>query len=222
MALTIQSGLVKGGIRLSYSKNSLGQRGVNHSIGPGGSGFGGMPHTGLPGPGYSQNSAPGSGSFGLQLQGQGHGHGQGQSAPPGPSTAPMAIGHHQNFHQSAPGGPTSLSPNAQPFALPSTSPRSRYFGGGAAPAPASVPVPVPSSKSDPSASFQAFQSASNSASNASSQFSPVGSPIRTPGSFSWVSSGSGMNSNGGYGGFTLGSLDGAASAWGSVGTAQQN
>jgi hypothetical protein len=209
---------VKGGIRLSYSKNSLGQRGVNHS-GPGGPGFAGaMPVMGMI-QGYNQNSnsaGPGS-SFGHELQGQGH------SAPPGPSTAPMPInhGHHQHFTQSAPNG-APLSPNAQPFALPQTSPRSRYFanGPGSGPGPASVPVPVPNSKSDPNASFQAFQSP-NSA-GTSSQFSPVGSPIRTPGSFSWVSSGSGMNGNGGYGGFTLGSLDGAASAWGSAATAQQN
>lgn len=150
-------------------------------------------------------TTPSNASFGLQLH---------QSAPasgPGSSSAPIPV---QPGSHSAPQLATSLSPNAQPFALPSTSPRSRYFGstppsaisgGGAA------PVPVPgSSKTDPNASYHAFQNASTSPSTASGQFSPV----RTPGSISWVSSGTGVTGNGGYVG--LGSLDGAASAWGST------
>jgi hypothetical protein len=205
---------VKGGIRLSYSKNSLGQRGTSHPAGNGNPGFGGMPQmSGLASPGHTYNTVPG---YGLP-----NGH-HGQSAPPGPGTAPLYNSNQGGISHSAPlasGQPsTSLSPNAQPFALPPTSPRSRYFGAppNGGPAPQSVPVPVPSSRSDPNASFSAFQGSS------STQLSPVGSPIRTPGSYSWVSTGSGINGNGGYSGFTLGSLDGAASAWGTSGNNQSN
>jgi hypothetical protein len=174
-----------------------------------------MPHNvgmaGLSSPGQSYNQAPAS-AYGLQL------NGHQQSAPSGPGTAPLYNPTHGGMSNSAPvaGGQasTSLSPNAQPFALPPTSPRSRYFGAPPNGGPAPVPVPVPTSRSDPNASFQAFQSSS-------SQLSPVGSPIRTPGSFSWVSSGSGVNGAGGYSGFTLGSLDGAASAWGTSGNNTQ-
>lgn len=214
--LICQNNLVKGGIRLSYSKNSLGQRGASHPAGNGNPGFGGMPANvgmgGLASPGHSYQPVPG---YGVP-----NGH-QGQSAPSGPNTAPLYNPQGGMSHSAplASGQPsTSLSPNAQPFALPPTSPRSRYFGappdGGPAPVP--VPVPVPTSRSHPNASFSAFQGTSNS------QLSPVGSPIRTPGSYSWVSSGSGMNGNSGYSGFTLGSLDGAASAWGTSGNNQGN
>jgi hypothetical protein len=207
-----QNNLVKGGIRLSYSKNSLGQRGASHPAGNGNPGFGGMPHNvgmgGLASPTHAYQQIPG---YGLP-----NGH-QGQSAPPGPGSAPLYNPQGSMSHSAplASGQPsTSLSPNAQPFALPPTSPRSRYFGAppnGNGPAPLPVPVPVPSSRSDPNASFSAFQGTS------SNQLSPVGSPIRTPGSYSWVSSGSGVNGNSGFSGFTLGSLDGAASAWGTSG-----
>jgi RNA recognition motif-containing protein len=222
----IQNNLVKGGIRLSYSKNSLGQRGASHAPGAGAPGFGPVPHhvpmTGMPPPGQGYNQTPGL-AYGLPPNGH-----QGQSAPSGthgqtlynPSQVPMP--HSAPIASGQPS--TSLSPNAQPFALPPTSPRARYFvappnGGSSGAQP--VPVPVPSAKSDSNGSFPAFQSSSHSASNAS-QFSPVGSPIRTPGSFSWVSSGSGINGNSGYSGFTLGSLDGAASAWGAGGNKQAN
>lgn len=218
LVLMIQNNLVKGGIRLSYSKNSLGQRGASHPAGHGGpgSGFGGMPHNvgmaGLASPGQSYNQVPGP-AYGLQL------NGHQQSAPPGPSTAPLYNPSQGGMSHSAPvavgQASTSLSPTAQPFALPSTSPRSRYFGAPPNGGPAPVPVPVPTSRSDPNASFQAFQSTA-------AQLSPVGSPIRTPGSFSWVSSGSGVNGAGGYSGFTLGSLDGAASAWGTSGNNTQS
>lgn len=55
--------------------------------------------------------------------------------------------------------------------------------------------------------------------NTSSGFSPVSSPIRTPASFSWLSSSAGTAGGVGYGyefggSVPLGSLNGAASAWG--------
>lgn len=192
---------------MSYSKNSLGQRGIGHPAGNGGLPFGGIAHTvalaGMTQNSYGAPAAPPSNpGFGLQL------HGHGQSAPPGPTTAPIQTNSQQQQHaQSAPSAQpsTSLSPNAQPFALPSTSPRSRYFG----PTSSTVPVPVPNAQGDPNATYHAFQNASTSPGAASGQFSPV----RTPASFSWVSSGSGVTGNGG---FVLGSLDGAASAWGST------
>lgn len=201
--------MVKGGIRLSYSKNSLGQRGINHPIGANGSPFGGIAHTvalaGMTQSNYSAgnpSAPPGNPGFGLQL------HSHGQSAPSGPSTAPIPM---QQQSHSAPSGSqpsTSLSPNAQPFALPSASPRNRTFGTGQVTSSVPVPVPVPNGQSlgDPNASYHAFQNASTSPSAVSGQFSPV----RTPASISWVSSGSGVTGNGGY---VLGSLDGAASAW---------
>ncbi|WVQ82785.1 hypothetical protein IAT38_004917 [Cryptococcus sp. DSM 104549] len=85
-------------------------------------------------------------------------------------------------------------------------------------------VPIPSAGSSANSSFHPFGqlgSSSNSTS-ASASFSPVSSPIRTPASFSWLSSsaGTGGGGLGGYGyefggsGVPLGSLNGAASAWG--------
>lgn len=169
---------------------------------------------GLASPGHTYNQ--------ILSYGPPNGH-QGHSAPPGSSTAPLYNPNQGGMSNSAPLASvqpsTSLSPNAQPFALPPTSPRNRFFAAppnGGGPAPQPVPVPVPSSRSDPNASFSAFQGTS------SSQLLPVGSPIRTPGSYSWVSSGSGINGSSGYSGFTLGSLDGAASAWGTSGNNQGN
>ncbi|KAK8844839.1 hypothetical protein IAR55_006689 [Kwoniella newhampshirensis] len=94
-----------------------------------------------------------------------------------------------------------------------------------------VPIPTPSSSSSANSAFQPFGGQSGpghtsvGSNSANSQFSPVSSPIRTP--FSWVSSsagagGMGMGSGTGYGfdfggnggGVPLGSLNGAASAWG--------
>lgn len=245
-----QGGLVKGGIRLSYSKNSLGQRGSSHPAGINTSMFGGIAHTvALAGMSSNSNGPSGSnhipasaGSYGLQLQ-----HGQS----PGSSSAPIPI--------QANGAATSLSPTAQPF----TSPRSRYFGS----SPGSLPTgPQSASTTSGRTDVYAYPNSANPLSSSASpsgsgggglningangnghpsgtnisngngnsngsgngQFSPMSSPIRTPASFSWVSSGPVGVGNGygggGYEGFGagLGSLDGAASAWSAGGLTGQS
>ncbi|WVW81152.1 hypothetical protein I302_103143 [Kwoniella bestiolae CBS 10118] len=236
-------GLVKGGIRLSYSKNSLGQRGNAYPSSLNTSMFGGIAHTvALAGMSMSSptstpahpipinngqtsqaplSAGPNTG-YGLQLQ-----HGQQQP----PATAPIPDLRRESDGNTSQAQSTSLSPTAQPFniSLPNpTSPRSRYFTPGSSnkvPSPSDVPsssftggssaVPIPSANS----TFQPFSS-----SNPSSGFSPMSSPIRTPASFSWKSSGAppgAGTSAGGFGGFdfastgtALSSLNGAASAWG--------
>nr|XP_018266045.1 uncharacterized protein I303_00014 [Kwoniella dejecticola CBS 10117]OBR88203.1 hypothetical protein I303_00014 [Kwoniella dejecticola CBS 10117] len=238
-------GLVKGGIRLSYSKNSLGQRGNAHPSSLNTSMFGGIAHT-VALAGMSMNSptatpahpipiANGQGThgpasagpntgYGLQLQ-QGLPHNQGQQLP---ASAPNSDFRRDSNASSSQAQSTSLSPTAQPFniSLPNpTSPRSRYYAPGSltkAPSPSDVPsssftgsaaVPIPSANS----TFQPFSS-----SDPSSGFSPMSSPIRTPASFSWKSSGAPPGTSaGGFGGFdfattgtAIGSLNGAASAWG--------
>ncbi|WRT63108.1 uncharacterized protein IL334_000011 [Kwoniella shivajii] len=236
-------GLVKGGIRLSYSKNSLGQRGNAHPSSLNPSMFGGIAHTvalagmsmtspttasAQPIPinngqgGSLPVSAGANVSYGLQLQ-QG-GPSQGHQSP-----ATASISDSRRDANGPSSQSTSLSPTAQPFniSLPNpASPRSRYFTANPpskAPSPSDAPsssfsgsssaVPIPSAN----ASFQPFSS-----SNTSSGFSPVSSPNWTPASFSWKSSGAAASSGvGGFGGFdfvgagtALGSLNGAASAWG--------
>ncbi|ORY26951.1 hypothetical protein BCR39DRAFT_506429 [Naematelia encephala] len=199
-------GLVKGGIRLSYSKNSLGQRGSAHPTGISTSMFGGIAHTvalagmSTPPSANSQNSGANY-AHGLQLQ-----------SAPIPQPPDLRRGSEA----------TGLSPTAQPFnaTLPmTTSPRSRYFG------------TSPNKEAVASATFGSFTPGAavptainppNNGANPPGSMSPVASPIRTPASYSWVStSGGGQGGVGnGYGfeGFSstggLPSLDGAASAWG--------
>jgi len=196
-----QGGLVKGGIRLSYSKNSLGQRGSSHPTGINSSILGGIAHTvalaGMSSPSTS-NSVPGPG-YGLQFQ---------PGSGPNSQSAPISVRRS--------GDGMSLSPTAQPFnaTLPTaTSPRSRYFG--------SSP---PNSSKDPQGGYHSYPPNSQPPSvvgpgpgGNGGQFSPVSSPIRTPASYSWVSSGG----SSGYGfdpfaGHGM-SLGGAASAWGQGG-----
>lgn len=98
-----QAGLVKGGIRLSYSKNSLGQRGSAHTAGINNSMFGGIAHTvalagmssnsngpnGVHAYGQGPYQSPPTSSYGLQLQ-----HGQAQPSTNGsmpPPSAPISI-----------------------------------------------------------------------------------------------------------------------------------
>ncbi|WVR03016.1 hypothetical protein IAU60_000005 [Kwoniella sp. DSM 27419] len=204
-------GLVKGGIRLSYSKNSLGQRGNAHPAGTSGGLFGGIAHT-VALAGMSMTS-PGA-THPIPIANGGYGQGMGDS--------------RDSRRESAAG--TSLSPTAQPFniSLPNpTSPRSRYFGttptsasslkgpSPDGPAQSSTAVPIPAGNT-----FQPFTQGSSGPSP-SSGFSPMSSPIRTPASFSWKSSG--PSTSGGFGyefgsGIQLGSLNGAASAWGAGGS----
>ena len=199
---------MKGGIRLSYSKNSLGQRGSSHPAGINTSMFGGIALAGMSNPSTStsQPGPPGpGGGYGLQLQ----------STP-----------------QSVPNRPiesTSLSPTAQPFnaTLPmATSPRSRYFGT-SPPNTGKDQMGYPGQgqggyNSFPPGSGSQPPSAVSGGGGGGGQFSPVSSPIRTPASYSWVSSG-GTN---GYGfdpfaGHGM-SLGGAASAWGQGGGGMGN
>jgi len=217
------NGLVKGGIRLSYSKNSLGQRGNSHQQAMNSSMFGGIAHTvALAG----MSSAP---TNQMQHGGQG-GYGGGLAV-----SQPVPIGPPSNSG-SASGRPSdapasSLSPTAQPFnaPLPPTSPRSQRFYERQPPSagpPGSAPGSVQSQsslgtgKTDPSAAFNSF---TPTATTPGGQFSPVSSPIRTPASLGWVSSSTGNAATSGtFGAFdafamphhSLGSLNGAASAWG--------
>lgn len=206
------NGLVKGGIRLSYSKNSLGQRGNSHQQGMGGSMFGGLAHTvalaGMSGPA----GAPGNGQGPYPMSGSGS-----QPVPIGPPSGNQP--GNSDRRQEA----SSLSPTAQPFNAPlPTSPRSqRYYGrdsersSGASTANMNQQgTSIPQGKQD---GFSTFSPPSVSQQG----FSPVSSPIRTPASLGWVSS-SGSNSGNAFGAFDafglpphgLGSLNGAASAWG--------
>ena len=228
---------------MSYSKNSLGQRGSAHPAGMSTSLFGGIAHTvALAGMSAPLNGSNGSGAYpgtGLQLNA-----GPGGGGSSGPQSAPIPMPNDLRRGSESSG----LSPNAQPFnaSLPATSPRSRYFGLSpsnpkpdytyAAPPPISIPTGPPSSSHPPPSQAQGSQGQPTMSSNGpsaqpipqppqqnSAQFSPVSSPIRTPASYSWVSSGSTSTAgvgNGGYGfepfahGSGVGmSLSGAASAW---------
>ena len=205
-------GLVKGGIRLSYSKNSLGQRGNGYPAGAAVGGAAaaagsqyGAPHN-VPMSPSAQAPTPG---YGLQLSQAPAG------APTGPQSAPIPMpGDIRRRSES-----TGLSPTAQPFnaSLPlAASPRSRYFGS----SPSRVDSYAFAAGSTPS-STQGQPIPAPSSSNTSAQFSPVSSPIRTPASYSWVSSGQSNTSTSGMGNgyafdpFAGGSmsLSGAASAW---------
>lgn len=216
------NGLVKGGIRLSYSKNSLGQRGNSHQQGMSSSMFGGIAHTvalaGMSSPPANQ-MAPGS-------QGGGN-YGLSQPVPIGPPS-----NQNQDPRRASDGPSSSLSPTAQPFnaPLPPTSPRSqRFYGNERQPssgAPGSNPGSAQSQPSnlntgqDPASAFNSY---TPTATTPGGQFSPVSSPIRTPASLGWVSSSTGNAAGSGtFGAFDafgmphhgLGSLNGAASAWG--------
>jgi hypothetical protein len=227
------NGLVKGGIRLSYSKNSLGQRGNSHQQGMNNSMFGGIAHTvalaGMSSAPANQFAAPGGGapgSYNLAVT---------QPVPIGP---PSNSGSASGRPSDAPA--SSLSPTAQPFnaPLPPTSPRSQRFyerapgSSGAPGSGANVVQPQPQSalaagKADPSSPFNSFNS---TATTPGGGFSPVSSPIRTPASLGWVSSSTGNAATGTFGGFdafaiphhSLGSLNGAASAWGAATNSSTN
>ncbi|ORX35166.1 hypothetical protein BD324DRAFT_121250 [Kockovaella imperatae] len=207
-------GLVKGGIRLSYSKNSLGQRGNGHPSSGNPTMFGGIAHTvalagmspsssakHLHGASAAPPSSATTHSFGLQLSN-------------GSSSSPIPMPDLRRGSEAV----TALSPTAQPFSLgtsansaaSATSPRARYFGSS----------PSGHSGHSASANDQAYSYASSAHSNGGGstggnttggpnatsavggQFSPVSPPIRTPASFAWVSSGQGNGTavgNGGYG-----------------------
>lgn len=126
------------------------------------------------------------------------------------------------------GEASSLSPTAQPFNAPlPTSPRAqRFYGGGRDSERTSGTSSGNTNQSQgtaiPQGSKQDGFNTFSPPSGVSQQgFSPVSSPIRTPASLGWVSS-SGSNSNNAFGAFDafglpphgLGSLNGAASAWG--------
>ena len=186
---------------MSYSKNSLGQRGNSYPTGINTSMFGGIAHTvalaGMSSPSTStSNVGP---SFGIQSP---------QGPLPTPQSAPIPL--------QRPGESVGLSATAPPFNAPlpmATSPRSRYYG--------SSP---PNSGKDLQGGYNSFPPMSQPPPGINigpgingGQFSPVASPIRTPASYSWVSSG---GSNGyGFDSFASHgmSLGGAASAWGQGG-----
>ncbi|WWC90262.1 uncharacterized protein L201_005195 [Kwoniella dendrophila CBS 6074] len=190
-------GLVKGGIRLSYSKNSLGQRGNAHPSALNTSMFGGIAHTvalaGMsmnsptntpshPIPinngqvGQGSNSAGPTAGYGLQLQ---HGIPQGQI----PATAVPDLRRDSNFSNGnsvqAPHQTTSLSPTAQPFniSLPNpTSPRSSRYFQQPGTTSTSNKVPSPSDLASPS-SFTGTSSAAVPipSNNSNSTFQPFSS-----------------------------------------------
>lgn len=219
------SGLVKGGIRLSYSKNSLGQRGNSHQQAMNQSMFGGIAHTvalaGMSSGPSGNQMGPNPGGYAMAAS---------QPVPIGP---PNAQGGPSNNDRRPSEAPSSLSPTAQPFNAPlPTSPRSqRYYAPGEqrppiSSTPSSSNVPGSSaipSKGDASNAFSSFAPSSAGQGGFSS---PVSSPIRTPASLGWVSSGANSNnanstSANTYGAFDafaipphgLGSLNGAANAW---------
>ncbi|WVF67001.1 hypothetical protein IAT40_001744 [Kwoniella sp. CBS 6097] len=203
-----------------------------------GGGVGSFGSNSGPGP---MTAAPGGPGYGLQLQqGRGVGEREREQHQP-PATAPIADTRRDS---SMTGGGsssqgTSLSPTAQPFniSLPNpTSPRSRYLGPTPTSSNARLPSPSDGGSGGLSASFSGASHSSaiaipnsgtfqpfgqSSSSGPSSGFSPMSSPIRTPASFSWKSSGptpgavgAGFGFDFGSSNVQLGSLNGAASAWG--------
>lgn len=178
-------GLVKGGIRLSYSKNSLGQRGNNHPSQINTNVFGGIAHNvalagmSMTSPTTQQHPLP-NGAVGYGLPGS-----------LGEGSASLGMGDLRR--ESGPGTATangistgtSLSPTAQPFniSLPPTSPRSRYFA--SPPLSTSNPHKLsPTESASVSASASASASTSVSAgsslnSNTTNGLSTTGLP--TPG-----------------------------------------
>ncbi|WVQ94615.1 hypothetical protein IAU59_001695 [Kwoniella sp. CBS 9459] len=204
--------------------------------GNGASGYGGNAGQG------PMTAAPGGPGYGLQLQqGRGSGELRDREQPQPPATAPIADTRRDS---SLTGGGsssqgTSLSPTAQPFniSLPNpTSPRSRYLGPTPTSTNARLPSPSDGGNGGLSTSFSGASHSSaiaipnsgtfqpfgqSTSSGPSSGFSPMSSPIRTPASFSWKSSGPTPGTTGAGFGFEfgssnvqLGSLNGAASAWG--------
>ncbi|KAL7420423.1 hypothetical protein Q5752_005394 [Cryptotrichosporon argae] len=119
-------GMVKGGIRLSYSKNSLGQRGNAHSQGANPALFGGLAHT-VALAGMTAAAAPGAALGPNSAASVGAGAGASTSPP-----------FHPQMSDRRPSEASSLSPTAQPFNAPlPTSPRAnRYFT-------AAQPIPKP-------------------------------------------------------------------------------
>lgn len=217
------NGLVKGGIRLSYSKNSLGQRGNSHQQAMNSSMFGGIAH-GVAVAGMSNTPsgtplAPGQqGSYSLAAS---------QPVPIGP---PSGNQGGSGGDRRGGEGPSSLSPTAQPFNAPlPTSPRAQRFydpatldrqnsSGSASGSANSQATAIPGGGGKSEAAFNSF-----GPSSVQGGFSPVSSPIRTPASLGWVSSSSGPGSGNTFGGFDafgiqphhgLSSLSGAANAWG--------
>ncbi|KAL1407223.1 hypothetical protein Q8F55_006640 [Vanrija albida] len=213
------NGLVKGGIRLSYSKNSLGQRGNSHQQGVSTSMFGGIAHT-------VALAGMSSGPSGNQLAPGAPGGGFLGPSPPVPIGSSSSTATTPGADPRRPSEGSSLSPTAQPFnaPLPNSSPRSQRYYGGERPAgtgSGSPPANIPGGNQQEAAAAAFNSFAPSSASQ--SGFSPVSSPIRTPASLGWVSSSSGGGASGGtYGAFEafgmpphgLPSLNGAASAWG--------
>ncbi|BEI83810.1 hypothetical protein CcaverHIS002_0404140 [Cutaneotrichosporon cavernicola] len=215
------NGLVKGGIRLSYSKNSLGQRGNSHQQAMGNSMFGGIAHgvavagmSNAPSGNQMAPGPPGPGSYSMAAS---------QPVPIGPPGG-------QAGDRRAAEGPSSLSPTAQPFNAPlAPSPGSQRFydsgpldrqnsSGSASGSTASQATAIPGAGGKTEAAFNSF-----GPSSVGGGFSPVSSPIRTPASLGWVSSSAAPGSSGNtYGGFDtfgmqhhgLPSLNGAANAWG--------
>ncbi|RXK37390.1 hypothetical protein M231_05377 [Tremella mesenterica] len=207
-------GLVKGGIRLSYSKNSLGQRGSSHqTITP--PVFGGI----------------------AQAVAMAH---LNTTSPNQYGSAPIPMPQAENRDDPSLMG-TSLSPTAAPFMA--MSPRSRYFDSSvfsSSSVPSSSPnapnvnsnntnssngrdsfsagVPVGGSGhgsgSGTGGGYTSFPSTTNSnISNTTTAPVPVGSPIRTPASFSWLGGGAYGFGDGPFNNLTPGSLTGAANAW---------
>lgn len=184
-----QNGLVKGGIRLSYSKNSLGQRGQSNQPFPATS-YGGI----------SPRSPPSSIDIShLDTRGPIHSFS---------SLGPSQGSQHRDT--------TTLSPTAQPFNVPISSiksssitsnpisPKSRYFD----PLPSSATSGPRSQDTDPDARPIPITGPAGRISGSPS------SPIRSPKAFSsWVSTGSVGNGYSGPG--FPSSLGGVASTWGS-------
>ena len=213
----LQGGLVKGGLRLSYSKNSLGQRGNSHPTGASTSMFGGIAHTvalaGMSTPISNGGGGVGGGGAGPGPGGFPQSSGSGQL--PTTQSVPTPTGHQPppDLRRASEG--TSLSPTAQPFNNTATAPRSRYFGAnptGPSLDPNSAGFHSFSPLNNPSPispHFQAQANANLSMGNGGGQgypqqqqqqqFSPVSSPIRTPASYSWVSSGGSAGVGNGYG-----------------------
>ncbi|WWD22610.1 hypothetical protein CI109_107103 [Kwoniella shandongensis] len=156
----------------------------------------------------------------LQPQGQAQGTSLSPTAQPFNVSLPNPTSPRSRYFSQPPSNSSGIKPSSADNGPSPLSP----IGG--------VPIPTPSSSSSGASAFQPFGGQTSVGSNsATSQFSPVSSPIRTP--FSWVSSSAGtggrgiggmgqMGSGNGYGfdfggnggGVPLGSLNGAASAWG--------
>ncbi|WVQ72174.1 hypothetical protein IAR50_001719 [Cryptococcus sp. DSM 104548] len=212
-------GLVKGGIRLSYSKNSLGQRGNNHPPQLNTSLYSGIPHNvaipglGMTSPSSGSTSLPnGSASAGSLPYGLQHQQASLREREREPVTAPLsdlrresapASSHSHPNAQFSPLSGTSLSPTAQPFsiALPPTSPRNPYYT--SPPLPHRIsPTESASSSYNSNPTPSGALSSSNSNSNSASH-SVSGVPIpSTRSSSSAFQPFGGAGSNGSASGFS--------------------